>query len=329
MLEDIDNMAMIRTNDGCKSILSKDITKWYVYNQPNMRFSPTNWSSSLNDAINTYMTEFKPFGLLPTHSDETHKYAYAYISPSDVNDSEVKPIRLLTIRLNNDSEHSWDVELVHTTKSSGVDYTESAVAAISNPVIGIAKPMHYYVAVNNLGYTNHALMTDPDDNQGIVVNSDGYLEMAYINSDDIISVYKFIGHEGYIDRLYIALSENQKVDNLYSILTGGKKLLTESQIDMDPSFKRLDYTQLENKIISNLVSFKFRYEQAFNGMPVSIVSLESMNMPSFVNKYNHIDEITICEDMDGYYFYDNITDLRTESVNSVRDLTEDMLISIL
>ena len=329
MLEDIDDMAMIRTNDGCKSILSKDITKWYVYNQPNMRFSPTKWSSSLNDAVNMYMTEFKPFGLLPTRSDETHKYAYAYIPPSDVNDSEVKPIKLLTIRLNNDSEHPWDVELVHTTKSSGVDYTESAVAAISNPVIGIAKPMHYYVAVNNLGYTNHALMTDPDDNQGIVVNPDGYLEMAYINSDDIISVYKFIGHEGYIDRLYTALSENQKVDSLYSILTGGKKLLTESQIDMDPSFKRLDYTQLENKIISNLASFKFHYEQALNGMPVSIVSLESMNMPSFVNKYNHIDEISICEDMDGYYFYDNITDLRTESVNSVRDLTEDMLISIL
>ena len=210
---------------------------------------------------------------------------------------------------------------------------EFSMASI-NPVIGINKPFLIKVGDQNhpeLLPTDHFVYSqDIESDKVLTVDNDNHLKVKKVKNLDIIEVYEFVGDMAYIHRLNKLYKENAEVSNLYTLLTN-KPMLTEDQIDFDPSFKRIDFDLLKQKELAEMVTLRDNLMEAMNYNPLRLPVLEStiIKKPSFLSKYNTAGDISIKEDFDGVYFYSDITKKRSASAASTLQLTENMLRAIL
>ena len=210
---------------------------------------------------------------------------------------------------------------------------EFSMASI-NPVIGINKPFLIKVGDQNhpeLLPTDHFVYSqDIESDKVLTVDSDNHLKVKKVKDLDIIEAYEFVGDMAYIHRLNKLYKENAEVSNLYTLLTN-KPMLTEDQIDFDPSFKRIDFDLLKQKELAEMVTLRDNLMEAMNYNPLRLPVLESaiIKKPSFLSKYNTAGDISIKEDFDGVYFYSDITKKRSASAASTLQLTENMLRAIL
>ena len=210
---------------------------------------------------------------------------------------------------------------------------EFSMASI-NPVIGINKPFLIKVGDQNhpeLLPTDHFVYSqDIESDKVLTVDSDNHLKVKKVKNLDIIEAYEFVGDMAYIHRLNKLYKENAEVSNLYTLLTN-KPMLTEDQIDFDPSFKRIDFDLLKQKELAEMVTLRDNLMEAMNYNPLRLPVLESaiIKKPSFLSKYNTAGDISIKEDFDGVYFYSDITKKRSASAASTLQLTENMLRAIL
>jgi FMN phosphatase YigB (HAD superfamily)/cytidylate kinase len=210
---------------------------------------------------------------------------------------------------------------------------EFSMASV-NPVIGINKPFLIKIGDQNhpeLLPTDHFVYSqDIESDKVLTVDSDNHLKVKKVKDLDIIEAYEFVGDMAYIHRLNKLYKENAEVSNLYTLLTN-KPMLTEDQIDFDPSFKRIDFDLLKQKELAEMVTLRDNLMEAMNYNPLRLPVLESaiIKKPSFLSKYNTAGDISIKEDFDGVYFYSDITKKRSASAASTLQLTENMLRAIL
>lgn len=210
---------------------------------------------------------------------------------------------------------------------------EFSMASV-NPVIGINKPFLIKVGDQNhpeLLPTDHFVYSqDIESDKVLTVDDDNHLKVKKVKDLDIIEAYEFVGDMAYIHRLNKLYKENAEVSNLYTLLTN-KPMLTEDQIDFDPSFKRIDFDLLKQKELAEMVTLRDNLMEAMNYNPLRLPVLESaiIKKPSFLSKYNTAGDISIKEDFDGVYFYSDITKKRSASAASTLQLTENMLRAIL
>lgn len=210
---------------------------------------------------------------------------------------------------------------------------EFSMASV-NPVIGINKPFLIKVGDQNhpeLLPTDHFVYSqDIESDKVLTVDSDNHLKVKKVKNLDIVEAYEFVGDMAYIHRLNKLYKENAEVSNLYTLLTN-KPMLTEDQINFDPSFKRIDFDLLKQKELAEMATLRDSIMEAMNYNPLRLPVLESaiIKKPTFLSKYNTAGDISIKEDFDGVYFYSDITKKRSASAASTLQLTENMLRAIL
>lgn len=247
---------------------------------------------------------------------------------------EIKLVYLGRIVVKNDGTYEWELQLPVYINGDGL------LSSITQPT-ATSEAMALASINPIMGWNNHLLINtgkqyvytqDPDSEKGLIVNEDGILEVIDTHNLPIKEMYRFVGDKGYIAKLAQAYKESTHVESLYSVLTGGKTLLTEDQFMFDESFSRVDFDLLEQRVISELATLKDEIIAVSNGNVKSWSTFNefvNVEQPSFIDKYNTCGDISIREDFDGYFFYSDLNHKRSMSVPFVSMLTENMLNSIM
>ena len=247
---------------------------------------------------------------------------------------EIKLVYVGRIVIKNDGTYEWELQLPVYINGDGLlssitqptSTTEAMALASINPIMG----WNNHLLINT--GKQYVYTQDPDSENGLIVNEDGILEVINTHNLPIKEMYRFVGDKGYIAKLAQAYKESARVESLYSVLTGGKTLLTEDQFMFDESFSRVDFDLLEQRVISELATLKDEIIAVSNGNNKSWSTFNefvNVEKPSFIDKYNTCGDISIREDFDGYYFYSDLNHKRSMSVPFVSMLTENMLNSII
>ena len=196
--------------------------------------------------------------------------------------------------------------------------------AACNPVVGITKP-YILKAYNDsdslIKSTVYALSPDIISDKYLVVNENcklSIVDSSFFDNYIIEKVYEFTGNPLRIAYIAESYYNNEQVrpNYIYETLSG-KDMLSDDQIDFDESFSEVVLDS--NNIDSTVATIKEQWNQ-INNKDFSLPVLEAGI------KFN--DNISILEDVDGYYARNNLTKKRTASVADIDSLTKDYIKSI-
>lgn len=234
------------------------------------------------------------------------------------------------INIDPDGEWSWEIQYpINITDSKEISdmpiqHVDEWSMAACNPIVGIAKP--YILKVHDdrgslINADTYALSPDIISDKYLVINENANLEIIDASKLDnmIVEEYEFIGDKRSLKKIAEAYRTNKVVDNtfFYTALTG-KPMLTEDQIDFDSDFKKVDFAAIKETEFSIAASMHEAFE---NTMTDVNVSFEVDHVASDPN-------ISIREDVNGFYVQDNLTKNRSESVPDIESITEQMIDSL-
>lgn len=266
---------------------------------------------------------------------------YVFICNGDVGDLTSIPVGRILINPDRSSEWLIQYPLEYKDGLYQTVLNEWSMAAC-NPICGITKP--FILKLTNdcgslINTKQYALAPDIISDKYLVVNENAQLEIVDFNKfkDCFVEVYEFVGNKSRLNKLSKAYNEGKIVDNtvFYTMLTG-KPMLCEDQIDFDPSFRKVDLEYMKEDTIAKLATIrdeclKILNENTYSLLHAPIITetfdVKVIDIP-FLSKYNKHGDISIKEDLDGYYFYSSLTEKRSSSVESTSLLTEAMIKSI-
>lgn len=266
---------------------------------------------------------------------------YVFICNGDVGDLTSIPVGRILINPDRSSEWLIQYPLEYKDGLYQTVLNEWSMAAC-NPICGITKP--FILKLTNdcgslINTKQYALAPDIISDKYLVVNENAQLEIVDFNKfkDCFVEVYEFVGNKSRLNKLSKAYNEGKIVDNtvFYTMLTG-KPMLCEDQIDFDPSFRKVDLEYMKEDTIAKLATIrdeclKILNENTYSLLHAPIITetfdVKVIDIP-FLSKYNKHGDISIKEDLDGYYFYSSLTGKRSSSVESTSLLTEAMIKSI-
>ena len=266
---------------------------------------------------------------------------YVFICNGDVGDLTSIPVGRILINPDRSSEWLIQYPLEYKDGLYQTVLNEWSMAAC-NPICGITKP--FILKLTNdcgslINTKQYALAPDIISDKYLVVNENAQLEIVDFNKfkDCFVEVYEFVGNKSRLNKLSKAYNEGKIVDNtvFYTMLTG-KPMLCEDQIDFDPSFRKVDLEYMKEDTIAKLATIKDECLKILNENTYSLLhapiitetfDVKVIDIP-FLSKYNKHGDISIKEDLDGYYFYSSLTGKRSSSVESTSLLTEAMIKSI-
>ena len=203
--------------------------------------------------------------------------------------------------------------------------------AAANPIIGIHKPFILKASKENNMFSPIEYLFSPDivSDKYLVVNEDAKLQIVDADkyNDYSFEVYEYIGNRVRVGKIAEAYHTGKIVDNtvFYTMLTG-KPMLCEDQIDYDNNFRKVDFDYMQESTYSTMATITEGYYNAIGVYPTTL----SINESSISFDNNIINEfVDVFKDIDGYYVKNKYTKKRTRSVNSVNDITDSMLYSIM
>lgn len=196
--------------------------------------------------------------------------------------------------------------------------------AACNPVVGITKP-YVLKAYNDsdslIKSTVYALSPDIIVDKYLVVDENCKLSIvnsSFFDNYIIEKVYEFTGNPLRIAYIAEAYYNNEQVQPNYIYETlSGKDMLSDDQIDFDESFSEVLIDS--NNIDSTIATIKEQWDQINN---------KDFSLPVLEAGIKFDDNISILEDIDGYYARNNLTKKRTKSVIDIDNLTKDYIKSI-
>ena len=263
------------------------------------------------------------------------RYLYSYTG--DVDEDYYQRFIVGAIQVNPDYTYEWTIQYPLESDEDGnltSGLSEWAMASC-NPIKGISKPFILKVTPDNNSTINpklYAFSPDIIADKYLIVNENAQLEIVDSNrfNNCTIESYEFIGdnQEYLVNKIYKAYKEHKIVDNtfFYTTLTG-KPMLCEDQIDYDALFSKANVDLIIENISTELATFKEQVTNIIYNNTTTLPVLESVaNKVSFASHYK---DITMKEDIDGYYFYNSLTGKRTRSIKDIKSLTETMIISTL
>ena len=332
--ENMDNYILAYIDNRVVNIPLNKITWWYIAEAKYA--SPVDselYYKSLEDCA-----KFKAQDL----NNETNHYfddnlyceEYVFISnlsfiPEKYNTEEHELVNIGIINVFANGEYEWVTQYPIRISDDRIisPMKESMALNTINPVIGMNRPF-----LINTG-EKLGLVTDLETDKMLSVDGDNTLNIEPVDTSGINEFYEFIGNKAYLNKLNEDYKCNNKVDNLYTSLTG-KDLYSIDQMEFDEdNFRKIDKDLMEQQTISKFVTFRDNLIESIFGSNISIVHLESVvdksSIPTFVNKYNKLNDIVLKEDIDGVYFYSTLSKKRSGSVKDSSLLTENMLKSIL
>lgn len=332
--ENMDNYILAYIDNRVVNIPLNKITWWYI--AENKRSSDVDsdlYYKSLEDCA-----KFKAQDL----NNETNHYfddnlyceEYVFISnlsfiPEKYSSEEHQLINIGVINVFANGEYEWVTQYPIRISDDRIisPMKESMALNAINPVIGMNRPF-----LINTG-EKLGLVTDLETDKMLSVDGDNTLNIEPIDTSGINEFYEFIGNKAYLNKLNEDYRCNNKVDNLYTSLTG-KDLYSIDQMEFDEdNFRKIDKDLIEQQTISKFVTFRDNLIESIFGSNISMVHLESVvdksSIPTFVNNYNKLNDIVLKEDIDGVYFYSTLSKKRSGSVKDSSLLTENMLKSIL
>ena len=332
--ENMDNYILAYIDNRVVNIPLNKITWWHIAeNKYASTVDSELYYKSLEDCV-----KFKAQDL----NNETNHYfddnlyceEYVFISnlsfiPEKYSTEEHELVNIGQINVFANGEYEWVTQYPIKISDDRIisPMKESMALNAINPVIGINRPF-----LINTG-EKLGLVTDLETDKMLSVDDDNTLNIEPIDTSGINEFYEFIGNKAYLNKLNEDYKCNNKVDNLYTSLTG-KDLYSIDQMEFDEdNFRKIDKDLIEQQTISKFVTFRDNLIESIIGTNISIVHLESVvdksSIPTFVNKYNKLNDIVLKEDIDGIYFYSTLSKKRSGSVKDSSLLTENMLKSIL
>ena len=334
--EDINKYILAETEDGFINIPMSSISWWYIAeNKRSSNVDSDLYYSTLEDCVSAKVTDYGSKKFFD-EEDGLYLQEFVFISnlsliPEKQDTEEHELVCIGEINVFQNKAYEWVAQYpIKISDRLIMPIKEYTAMNSINPVIGISKPF-----LINTG-EKLGLVTDLEPDRMLSVDDEtGVLNIEPVNGP-VEEIYEFIGDKAYLDRLNEAYKNNDKVDNLYTILTG-KELYTLDQVDFDESFRRVDLDLIEQNVISSLATLRDNIIDACSNEgyieSISLINLESFVhkelIPEFVSKYNMLNDIYIKEDMDGVYFYSTLSKKRSGSVENISMLTENMLKSIL
>ena len=334
--EDINKYILVETEDGFINIPMNSISWWYIAeNKRSSNVDSDLYYSTLEDCVSAKVTDYGSKKFF-NEEDGLYLQEFVFISnlsliPEKQDTEEHELVCIGEINVFQNKAYEWVAQYpVKISDRLIMPIKEYTAMNSINPVIGISKPF-----LINTG-EKLGLVTDLEPDRMLSVDDEtGVLNIEPVNGP-VGEIYEFIGDKAYLNRLNEAYKNNDKVDNLYTILTG-KELYTLDQVDFDESFRRVDLDLIEQNVISSLATLRDNIIDVCSNEgyieSISLINLESFVhkelIPEFVSKYNMLNDIYIKEDMDGVYFYSTLSKKRSGSVENISMLTENMLKSIL
>ena len=331
---DVNNTILINTGVKLENVCLDNISWWYLSskldgNSPNKE----SYYKDFNSCINSITDDQFKDGPIER---------YVFTCNGDVGDLSCIPMGQMLINPDRSSEWLIQYPLEYKDGLYQTVLNEWNMAAC-NPICGITKPFILKMTNDSGSLINtkqYAFSPDLISDKYLVVNEDAQLEIVDSArfKDYFVEIYEFIGDKAYLNKLNKAYNEGKIVDNtvFYTMLTG-KPMLCEDQIDFDPSFRKIDLAYMKEDTLSKLATIrdeclKVVNENIYSLLHTPIITetfdIKIIDAP-FLSKYNKYGDISIKEDLDGYYFYSSLTRKRSSSVESLSSLTEAMVKTIL
>lgn len=318
------NLLIFREDDNQPILIDiSDINHWQIGQRPQIHSSIalSNYWDTLASATISEVDKAKANGEFNNESSITR---YVFISPEELSESFIgimEPICVGQITLYEDYRYSWDIQYPLLLNEADIIISNKESMSISsfNPIVG--RPNYMLI---NTNYPDLVLTTDPESDIGMTINESGLLDIVYLSKDmPIYEAYSYIGPKDNLDFINELYKNNTVTEfSMYELLSN-RKCLTEDQINYDPYFKRINFNEIAEKLETNMATLREQVISCMLNASVPIVENVKINtIPSY-------DEISILEDFDGYYYYSNITNKRSRSVNEKFLLTEDILHSVL
>ena len=331
---DVNNTILVNTGVKLENVSLDKINWWHLSPNPD----------------NNYLDEelyYKDFNIcIKSITDDQLKDGpierYVFTCNGDAGDLTCIPMGQILINPDRSSEWLIQYPLEYKDGLYQTTLSEWSMAAC-NPICGISKPFILKMSSDSgslISTKQYALSPDLISDKYLVVNENAQLEIVDSNKfkDYFIEIYEFIGDKAYLNKLSKAYNEGKIVDNtvFYTMLTG-KPMLCEDQIDFDPSFRKMDLEYMKEDTIAKLATIRDEclnilnentYSLLHNPIITETFDIKIVNIP-FLSKYNKYGDISIKEDLDGYYFYSSLTRKRSSSVESLSSLTEAMVKTIL
>lgn len=287
-----------------------DVNKWLVTTSDSKDiYNPEQYSNKLEDAIDAYNTVFD----------------YNYYSTPEIfcmMENKILHVGRIGIYKEN-SSYAWLIK-----HQFDYDNLQEYSMASMNPIVGIHKPFILKIGdYDKSGKEFLGFSTDIISSKYLTVNEDYKLEVRNTTElfDKYVEIYEFKGNNILVDKIAKTYAKGDIVNAnyIYETLSCGKELLTFDQIDYDSDFKKVDFDLMRETMNSNLATLEQQMETVYNRFGEDCIF--ECDTKDSIKKYN----VYIKEDINGYYYYNNIDGRRTRSVNSTRLLTENMLKSII
>ena len=238
-----------------------------------------------------------------------------------LNETSISSISNLITNLLDNVAPDRDKE--HEDALDAFSYAAEAMALANvNPLVSYSKPfiLKYAPAKNSVfSGCEYAFTSDISSGKCMIVDEDSKLHIVDNDflSDMYVEAYEFnYEHRDRLSALYKAYKEQEIVDKSFIYTTlANKPLLSNDQIEYDDLFSKVDFDLYGEKLESFTSTMN-----ALNTFDTSLPVLESTLED---------DMIIVMEDVDGYYYKNIHTGMRTRSVESEDSLTATMYCSIL
>lgn len=330
---DANNKILISTGINLEAVDISQIRQWHCSKYNNLNdfnhYDNNEFYRTIDEAIkkNTVESDYA--------NGPIERYLYSYTG--DIDEDYCQKFIVGAIEISPDYTYEWLVQYPLESDEDGnlISGLSEWAMASCNPIKGISKPFILKITPDNNSTINpklYAFSPDIISDKYLVVNENAELEIVDSDrfNDCFIESYKFIGsNQDYLlDKIYKAYKEHKIVDNtfFYTTLTG-KPMLCEDQIDYDSSFHKVDIDLMIENINTELATLRENVMSCIYRINTTLPVLESVvNKVSFMSHYK---DISIKEDIDGYYFINDLTGRRSRSEKNFNLLTEAMLKSIL
>ena len=325
---DTNNIIVYREQDDQPILMDiTDINHWQIGQSPriNSTVPLSNYWDTLASATISEVDKAKANGEFNNESSITR---YVYISPYAFMEGFLfgsvheEPICIGQISIYENGYYEWDVQYPLRLNESEIlenPLKEHMAMSSFNPMISGSRYM-----LLNTGYPDLVLTKDIDSDIGMVVDPSGKLTTINLPSDTpVYEAYEYVGPESNLKRLNEIYKHNLCVEsNMYELLSD-REQVTDDQIDYDPLFNKINFDEIAENTETNLASFQ---EQIIATMlNTNIPVLESV----YIDNVPFHDDVTLREDCDGYYYFSELTNKRSRSVEYSSLLTENMLKSVI
>ena len=164
-------------------------------------------------------------------------------------------------------------------------------------------------------------------------------KLKKVNSKELLedcdfTIYKYIGNdsEAILRELYETYKSGQYVDYQYlpCLVTEFDQILTDDQLDFSAMLEEVDFDRIEENYNSIAATLQYQMEAVSNGKkPIVFDVLDPVKYEYKNRLLREYGDLTILQSMDGKYFAYNVMSCkRTKGVDSIYEITENMLRSI-